>query len=115
MWDCEDGQRDAGYRTGWGGTDSHSNLHIPLPCVITRVSSHTRAHRLSANVDVLVENFRPGVMEGWGLGPAHLRPDLIYTRISGYGQVGGGGDAALWVRLCGGGRPCACVRERVGG
>eukprot|EP00198_Chlamydomonas_reinhardtii_P005040 XP_001694376.1 predicted protein [Chlamydomonas reinhardtii] len=44
--------------------------------------------RLSANVDVLVENFRPGVMEGWGLGPAHLRPDLIYTRISGYGQTG---------------------------
>lgn len=38
--------------------------------------------------DVLLENFRPGVMEGWGLGPSDLKPDLIYTRISGYGQVG---------------------------
>ncbi|GFR51657.1 hypothetical protein Agub_g14090 [Astrephomene gubernaculifera] len=39
--------------------------------------------RLSERVDVLVENFRPGVMEGWGLGPQHLKPDLVYTRISG--------------------------------
>jgi hypothetical protein len=38
-------------------------------------------------VDVVVENFRPGVMEGWGLGPSDLSPSLIYTRISGYGQV----------------------------
>lgn len=35
-----------------------------------------------------MENFRPGVMEKWGLGPADLKPDLVYTRISGYGQVG---------------------------
>ena len=46
-------------------------------------------------MDVLVENFRPGVMEGWGLGPAHLKPDLIYTRISGYGQVKGGGQEGM--------------------
>ena len=38
-------------------------------------------------VDVLLENFRPGVMEKWGLGPADLKPSLVYTRISGYGQV----------------------------
>eukprot|EP00803_Ostreobium_quekettii_P009460 evm.model.scf_5.18 EVM.evm.TU.scf_5.18 scf_5:230676-235176(-) len=44
--------------------------------------------RLSERVDVLVENFRPGVMERWGLGPSDLKPDLIYTRISGYGQTG---------------------------
>lgn len=31
----------------------------------------------------MVENFRPGVMEKWGLGPADLPPELIYTRISG--------------------------------
>lgn len=37
---------------------------------------------------MLIENFRPGVMEEWGIGPAHLQPELIYTRISGYGQVG---------------------------
>jgi crotonobetainyl-CoA:carnitine CoA-transferase CaiB-like acyl-CoA transferase len=44
--------------------------------------------RLTARMDVLVENFRPGVMEKWGLGPADLPDGLIYTRISGYGQTG---------------------------
>ncbi len=38
--------------------------------------------------DVLLENFRPGVMEGWGLGPSDLPPTLVYARISGYGQTG---------------------------
>jgi crotonobetainyl-CoA:carnitine CoA-transferase CaiB-like acyl-CoA transferase len=41
--------------------------------------------------DVLVENFRPGVMEKWGLGPKDFEPSnpgLIYSRISGYGQDG---------------------------
>jgi crotonobetainyl-CoA:carnitine CoA-transferase CaiB-like acyl-CoA transferase len=47
--------------------------------------------RLSLKCDVLIENFRPGVMEKWGLGPADLQadnPGLIYARISGYGQDG---------------------------
>ena len=44
--------------------------------------------KLAQNVDVIVENFRPGVMEKWGLGPNDLPPHLIYTRISGYGQTG---------------------------
>ena len=41
--------------------------------------------------DIVVENFRPGTLEKWGLGYADLRqlkPDLIMTRISGYGQTG---------------------------
>jgi crotonobetainyl-CoA:carnitine CoA-transferase CaiB-like acyl-CoA transferase len=41
--------------------------------------------------DIVIENFRPGVMENWGLGPESLRqenPRLIYARISGYGQTG---------------------------
>jgi len=47
--------------------------------------------KLSSSCDVLVENFRPGVMEKWGLGPADLwaeNAQLIYARISGYGQDG---------------------------
>jgi crotonobetainyl-CoA:carnitine CoA-transferase CaiB-like acyl-CoA transferase len=47
--------------------------------------------RLAGKCQVLVENFRPGVMEKWGLGPADLWADnraLIYARISGYGQDG---------------------------
>jgi len=45
-------------------------------------------HRLADRSDVLIENFRPGVMEKWRLGPQDLKRDLIYTRISGYGQTG---------------------------
>jgi len=47
--------------------------------------------RIADKVDVLIENFRPGTMEKWGLGPDDLRPTnpgLIYARVSGYGQDG---------------------------
>ena len=47
--------------------------------------------RLASESDVLIENFRPGAMEGWGLGPDELQalnPRLIVLRISGYGQTG---------------------------
>jgi formyl-CoA transferase len=47
--------------------------------------------RLAARADVLVENLRPGTMDGWGLGYADLarvKPDLVYVSISGYGQFG---------------------------
>lgn len=47
--------------------------------------------RLANRSDVLIENFRPGTMEKWGLGPQDLKasnPGLVYTRISGYGQNG---------------------------
>ncbi len=46
---------------------------------------------LLKGADVVVENFRPGVIEKWGLAPDDLKPfnpGLIYARISGYGQTG---------------------------
>ena len=46
---------------------------------------------LLQSADIVVENFRPGVLEDWGLDPESLRkdnPNLIYARISGYGQTG---------------------------
>ncbi len=49
------------------------------------------ARRLADEADVLIENFRPGTMEKWGLGPDELKrtnPRLVYARISGYGQTG---------------------------
>ena len=49
------------------------------------------ARRLIAEADVLVENFRPGALEGWGLGYealSTLNPGLVMLRISGYGQSG---------------------------
>ncbi|QDL39158.1 CaiB/BaiF CoA transferase family protein [Rhodoferax sediminis] len=47
--------------------------------------------QLVTSADVLIENFRPGAMEGWGLGPdalLALNPRLVMLRISGYGQSG---------------------------
>lgn len=47
--------------------------------------------RLIAKADILIENFKPGTMEKWGLGPEQLHaenPGLIIARMSGYGQTG---------------------------
>ncbi|MFS8478955.1 MAG: CoA transferase [Micromonosporaceae bacterium] len=47
--------------------------------------------RLVASADVLLENFRPGTLERWGLGPEDLwriNPRLIVTRVTGFGQTG---------------------------
>ncbi len=47
--------------------------------------------RLAATTDVLVENFRPGVLERFGVGYAdvrQVRPDVVYVSISGWGQFG---------------------------
>jgi crotonobetainyl-CoA:carnitine CoA-transferase CaiB-like acyl-CoA transferase len=47
--------------------------------------------RLVAEIDVLIENFRPGTLEKWGLGWEELsaiNPRLVMVRISGYGQTG---------------------------
>ncbi|NQZ08375.1 MAG: CoA transferase [Algicola sp.] len=49
------------------------------------------ARQLIDSADVVIENFRPGVMEKWGLGPKDVKlsnPKLVYARISGYGQDG---------------------------
>ena len=48
-------------------------------------------HQLIRTADVVIENFKPGTMESWGLGPGEFEsnnPGLIYSRISGYGQTG---------------------------
>ena len=47
--------------------------------------------RLVAQADVVIENFRPGVLEKWGLGPDELQkinPELVVLRVTGFGQTG---------------------------
>ena len=47
--------------------------------------------RLAAQADVVIENFRPGTLEGWGLGYPTLaaeNPGLVMLRVTGYGQTG---------------------------
>jgi formyl-CoA transferase len=49
------------------------------------------AKKLIREADVLIENFRPGTLEGWGMGYDELakdNPGLVMLRISGYGQTG---------------------------
>lgn len=58
--------------------------------------------RLVRGADVLVENFRPGVMDRLGLGPAALRaenPALIYCAISGFGQTGPWADRPAYDQI----------------
>ena len=46
---------------------------------------------LTSEADLVIENFRPGTLERWGLGPETLRevnPDLVVLRVSGFGQTG---------------------------
>jgi len=61
------------------------------------------AAQLIDRSDVLIENFRPGTLESWGLGPERFRtsnPGLIYTRISGYGQDGPYADKPGYASVC---------------
>jgi formyl-CoA transferase len=49
------------------------------------------ARRLVAGADIVLENFRPGTLERWNLGPDEIRrlnPDVVFVRISGFGQTG---------------------------
>jgi len=60
-----------------------ANLRIPEGQAIVR--------RLAEHADILIENFKPGTLEKWGLGPDVLHainPRLIIVRVSGYGQTG---------------------------
>ncbi|HMT41934.1 MAG TPA: CoA transferase [Sphingorhabdus sp.] len=53
--------------------------------------------KLIATADILIENFKPGTMEKWGLAPEQLlaeQPGLIIARMSGYGQTGPYSDRA---------------------
>ena len=55
------------------------------------------ARQLIATSDILIENFRPGTLEKWGMSPADLHaetPGLIIVRVSGYGQTGPYADRA---------------------
>ena len=65
------------------------NLRIP--------EGQALARKLIAKADILIENFRPGTLEKWGLSPEVLHaenPGLIIVRVSGYGQTGPYSDRA---------------------
>ena len=73
----------------WWQVQSRNKQSVALDLKDPAARASVRA--LIAEADVLVENFKPGVMEAWGLGYEALsavNPGLIMLRISGYGQTG---------------------------
>jgi len=73
----------------WWQVQSRNKRSIALD--LRAAEAQDIARRLIAEADVLIENFRPGTLEGWGLGWEDLRtlnPGLVMLRISGYGQTG---------------------------
>jgi formyl-CoA transferase len=73
----------------WWQVQSRNKRSVALDLKDAQAQDIVRA--LAKDADVLIENFRPGAMEGWGLGPDELlaiNPRLVMLRISGYGQTG---------------------------
>ncbi len=73
----------------WWQIQSRNKRSIAID--LRQAEGQSIAKRLIAQADVLIENFRPGTLEGWGMDYATLsrdNPGLIMLRISGYGQTG---------------------------
>jgi formyl-CoA transferase len=73
----------------WWQVQSRNKRSIALD--LRSAEGQDIARKLIAEADVLIENFRPGTLEGWGMGYeqlSELNPGLIMLRISGYGQTG---------------------------
>jgi crotonobetainyl-CoA:carnitine CoA-transferase CaiB-like acyl-CoA transferase len=73
----------------WWEVPSRNKRSVALDLRTSEGQAGVRA--LAAQADVLIENFKPGTLEAWGLGwdVLHaLNPGLIMLRISGYGQTG---------------------------
>ena len=73
----------------WWQVQSRNKQSVALD--LKDPASRDIVRQLIACADVVIENFKPGVMEAWGLGYGELaadNPGLIMCRISGYGQTG---------------------------
>lgn len=73
----------------WWQVQSRNKRSIALD--LRSAEGQDIARKLISEADVLIENFRPGTLEGWGMGweqLSALNPGLVMLRISGYGQTG---------------------------
>ena len=73
----------------WWQVQSRNKRSVALD--LRQKEGQAIARQLIAEADVLVENFRPGTLGGWGMSPQELHqlnPGLVMLRISGYGQTG---------------------------
>src|SRR3954465_14808800 len=73
----------------WWQVQSRNKRSVALD--LRNAEAQEIVRKLATEADVLVENFRPGALEGWNLDPQQLleaNPRLVVLRISGYGQTG---------------------------
>lgn len=73
----------------WWQVQSRNKRSLSLDLKLVEAQEIIRS--LAKEADILIENFRPGTLESWGLDPQDLlqiNPKLIVLRISGYGQTG---------------------------
>ena len=96
----------------WGRTDENGNS-VWWPVIARNKKSITLDLRkpegqevlkeLARSADILIENFRPGTMERWGLGweaLSEVNPRLIMVRITGFGQTGPYSQRAGFASVC---------------
>jgi len=82
------GSQVGGTSLAWKGLSRNKRL---ITLALNKPEGQQLLLRMVKDFDVLVENYRPGVMERWGLSPEELHaanPRLIILRTSGYGQTG---------------------------
>jgi formyl-CoA transferase/succinyl-CoA--D-citramalate CoA-transferase len=83
----------------WGGLYKGVGLYWPvigrgkrsITLDLRRPAGQDAFRQLALEADVVIENFRPGTLERWGIGPEQLHAinaDLVVVRITGYGQTG---------------------------
>ncbi|SEI53563.1 CaiB/BaiF CoA-transferase family protein [Pseudomonas sp. NFR16] len=73
----------------WWAAQSRNKQSLTLD--LRQAEAHDVVKRLVKEADILIENFRPGTLEKWGLGWEELsaiNPGLVMLRVSGYGQSG---------------------------
>jgi formyl-CoA transferase len=73
----------------WWAAQSRNKQSVTLD--LRQAEAHDVVKRLVKDADILIENFRPGTLEKWGLGWEELsaiNPGLVMLRVSGYGQSG---------------------------
>ena len=91
-WAREMGARDAEDRSGLSGTFASVNRSKRGLCLDMKLpEARTIARRLAQRSDVVLESFRPGVMDRLGLGCDELRrdnPRLVYCAVTGFGESG---------------------------
>jgi crotonobetainyl-CoA:carnitine CoA-transferase CaiB-like acyl-CoA transferase len=81
-----DGEEEPGGYSLWWAVEGRGRKGVTLN--LRRPEGQALFRRLVAEADVVCENFRPGTLEGWNVGPEACDPRLVWARISVFGQDG---------------------------